>query len=114
LQKLPAVVTEASDAADGIRKACELRPEAIVLDLAMPGMTGFEALDRLKAEEASKDIPVVIVSSRTLSAAERERLLEKAAAILAKGDLDKSDIADLVRRILNTPSLTLTAGRNAG
>jgi signal transduction histidine kinase/CheY-like chemotaxis protein len=114
LQKLPAVVTEAADAADGIRKACELRPEAIFLDLAMPGMTGFEALDRLKAEEASKDIPVVIVSSRALSAAERERLLEKAAAILAKGDLDKSDITDLVRRILNTPSLTLTAGRNAG
>ena len=41
----------------------ESRPDLILLDILMPGMDGFEVCDRLKAEENTKDIPVIFVSS---------------------------------------------------
>jgi diguanylate cyclase (GGDEF)-like protein len=41
------------------------RPDLILLDILMPGMDGFEVCERLKADEATKGIPVVFVSSMT-------------------------------------------------
>ena len=39
------------------------RPDLILLDILMPGMDGFEVCERLKADESTKDIPVMFVSS---------------------------------------------------
>jgi diguanylate cyclase (GGDEF)-like protein len=43
----------------------ESRPDLILLDILMPGMDGFEVCSRLKADEDTKDIPVIFVSSMT-------------------------------------------------
>lgn len=40
-------------------------PDVILLDLMMPGMSGFEVLDKLAEEEKTRDIPVVIISAKT-------------------------------------------------
>ena len=45
------------DGADGLRRAREERPDVIFLDLVMPDMTGFEVLDRLKADDADEGHP---------------------------------------------------------
>ena len=78
------VVIEASGGAAGLRLAREAQPRAIVLDLAMDDMTGFEVLDRLKADPATRPIPVIIHSSRVLDDADRARL-SAAAALVSKG-----------------------------
>ena len=54
------------------------KPELILLDLRMPGMDGLEVLQRLKANEASRDIPVMILSAVT-EAEERVRGLQLGA-----------------------------------
>ncbi|HEU4459452.1 MAG TPA: response regulator [Methylibium sp.] len=46
----------------GLRRAAELQPQAIVLDIILPGMDGWDLLARLKEGEATRHIPVVIVS----------------------------------------------------
>jgi CheY-like chemotaxis protein len=50
------------------------RPNAIVLDLFMPEMDGFEVIDRLRASSVGRDLPVIVFTNKDLSAAEQTRL----------------------------------------
>lgn len=61
------VVETAGNGEDGIIKALEFEPDIILLDLNMPGMNGFEVMDALYAEEATRNIPVVMITGASLS-----------------------------------------------
>jgi signal transduction histidine kinase/DNA-binding LacI/PurR family transcriptional regulator/AraC-like DNA-binding protein len=61
------------------------RPDLILLDLVMPEMDGFTVLDTLHTREATRDIPVIIFTARTLSDADLERCNRGVASILGKG-----------------------------
>jgi putative two-component system response regulator len=41
------------------------RPDAILLDISMPGMDGYEVCSRLKANDATRDIPVIFITAKT-------------------------------------------------
>ncbi|MEW6598171.1 MAG: PleD family two-component system response regulator [Pseudomonadota bacterium] len=56
-------VYTANDGPSGIAKAHEVRPDIILLDVMMPGMDGFEVCRRLKADAATRHIPVVLVTA---------------------------------------------------
>jgi two-component system cell cycle response regulator DivK len=56
-------VETASDGNEGVVKAGALRPDAIVMDLGMPRLDGWEATRRLKADPATRDIPIIVVSA---------------------------------------------------
>ncbi|HXA66456.1 MAG TPA: ATP-binding protein [Bryobacteraceae bacterium] len=103
------LVSEAYNGYDGFQKACEEKPELIVLDLNMPGMSGFEVLERLKAVALTKDIPVVICTSRILTSTEQNQLTSKAAAILSKEGLDQNTIARELRRVIATSGMAAMA-----
>jgi CheY-like chemotaxis protein len=78
-------VVEAGDAAEGLRLALLERPRAIFLDLDLPDRSGFEVLDALQAEPSTRDVPVIINTSRSLEEEERRRLLKSGAvAVLPK------------------------------
>ncbi len=77
-------VVEAATGAEGIGQARRLRPDMILLDLNMPLMNGFEVLERLKAADETRDIPIVVVTGQKLDAGVRERLALQTAAILPK------------------------------
>lgn len=94
-------ILEASGGKEGIRKAGEDQPHLIVLDINMPDMTGFEVMEKLKAEVATAKIPVVICTSRTLTGAERAQLTGKAATIFNKNNLDQGAIAQQLRHIIS-------------
>jgi CheY-like chemotaxis protein/anti-sigma regulatory factor (Ser/Thr protein kinase) len=55
-------VVTASGGEDGLRYARELRPDAITLDVMMPGMDGWAVLSALKADPAVADIPVIMLT----------------------------------------------------
>ncbi len=75
-------VEEAASGVEGLTCAAT-QPDAIFLDVVMPDITGFEVLDRLKADAATRDIPVVVYTALTLGANDRTRLAA-ATAILRK------------------------------
>lgn len=56
-------VVYATNGEDGVRLAKKETPDVILLDLLMPKMDGFEALEQLKKEEKLKDVPVIIMSN---------------------------------------------------
>ncbi len=56
-------VGEAYDGVECLEKVQERKPDAIVLDVMMPRLDGYETAKRLKQDEATKHIPVVIVTA---------------------------------------------------
>jgi signal transduction histidine kinase/DNA-binding response OmpR family regulator len=66
-------------------------PDLILLDLMMPVMDGFEVLDALRANEATRSIPVIVLTARMLSDADIERCNRGVAAILSKGLFDSRE-----------------------
>lgn len=74
---------EANGGKEGIRLAHESRPKVIILDLAMPDLSGFEVLDMLKRDPETKEIPVIIHTSQSLGSQDRE-LLQAAVDIVPK------------------------------
>lgn len=62
-------VLEAADGQHGLSLARERRPNVILLDLSLPPTSGLDVLDRLRAEQATRHIPVVVVSGQPPSAA---------------------------------------------
>ena len=97
-------VREAVGPVEGLRDARAERPDAIVLDLVMPEMSGFDVLARLKEDPATMDIPVVVLTSKALSEDERRRLAPHALRILSKQALAAGDTADDLRAALSAPA----------
>jgi CheY-like chemotaxis protein len=87
-------VAEASDGRQAL-DWLEAHPEPalILLDLMMPEMDGFEVLDTLAAHARWRDVPVIVLTAKQLTAAERERLLGQAQRVMAKGSASRPDIA---------------------
>ena len=77
-------VIEAVHGLMGYSKAVELKPELILMDLNMPVMDGLEALGKLKANPETRDIPVVILTSRIDAASERQCSLAGATDYIKK------------------------------
>jgi DNA-binding response OmpR family regulator len=65
------------DAESGLQSARDFRPDLVLLNLALPGMSGQEALRLLKADPATASLPVVVLSALTarLTPAEREQVV---------------------------------------
>ena len=55
-------VISASDGQEGIKKAQEYKPDLIIMDILMPQMQGGDAVRLLKADRATKDIPVIFLT----------------------------------------------------
>jgi signal transduction histidine kinase len=102
LSDLNVNVEEARSGPEGLRSVAQLRPNVVILDLVMPEMSGIEVLEALKANAATRDIPVIVHTSRAVGTREREKLAASGTAIVAKGSEAAGDlrrrIADLMHR----------------
>lgn len=96
-------VLEAIDAASGLKAAVSRRPTAIFLDLNLPDMAGEAVLKELKRMPETRDIPVVINSSKVLADPQLDALLVDAVAVLSKSlshGERKQRVADILSRIV--------------
>jgi CheY-like chemotaxis protein len=77
-------VLTASSGAEGVEQARSAKPDAILLDVMMPGLDGPATLGQLRDDEATRHIPVVFLTAKTRPA-ERDRLMDLGVAgVLAK------------------------------
>jgi len=55
-------VVAANNGEEGLKLAKSILPDLIILDVMMPGLSGYEVLEALKSDEATKDIPIVMIT----------------------------------------------------
>lgn len=80
-------ILEASSAKDALDSLRENAPNAIILDLLMPGVSGFELLRHLRAQRTTEKLPVLVYTSKELTEAERLELENLNAPVIKKGDV---------------------------
>jgi signal transduction histidine kinase/DNA-binding response OmpR family regulator len=97
------VVREAEDGEAALREVAARHPDAIVLDLAMPRVDGFEVLERLKADPHTRGIPVVVLTARRLPPDERAHLRRQAVSLLEKSAYSGEELRRLVLQALGEP-----------
>jgi CheY-like chemotaxis protein len=100
LEGTPYTVVEAANGYEGLQRAREERPQVIFLDMAMPEMSGPEVLAALKADPLTRDIPVIIHTSRPMPPEEVSRLPGVAAGVLAKDPVSREKAVARVREAL--------------
>ena len=97
-----------SNALEAAERARFERPELIILDLIMPGKTGFEVLDELKSDPLTREIPVIIHTSKTTTQADLYRLGGRHSALMPKAGQDRRKALETIRAVLSDDSLFAT------
>ena len=92
-------VDEAVTGTEALDKALAITPDLIVMDLSLPGMDGWEATRRLKADPKTKHIPIVVVSGHALEASVRSAQAAGCDVFLRKPCLPQALLAE-VRKLL--------------
>ena len=69
---------------EGLEKARTVKPDLVLLDVILPGITGLEVSQRLREEEATKDIPVILVTASQMKDLEQRSKIFGITALLTK------------------------------
>ncbi|HKX02301.1 MAG TPA: GAF domain-containing protein, partial [Methylomirabilota bacterium] len=95
-------VVEAENGRAALARLQEIRPTAILLDLMMPEMDGFEFVAECRRRESWRAIPIVVVTAKDLSPADRDRLNGHVQKILQKGAAGRDALLAEVRELVAT------------
>jgi signal transduction histidine kinase/DNA-binding response OmpR family regulator/HAMP domain-containing protein len=88
----------AGDGVAGLERIVQSRPDVILLDLIMPRMDGLAFLDALQADAAHSDIPVIVLTAKSLTDADRQALQERVLGLIEKHGLDQEALIRQIRR----------------
>ena len=93
-------VLKAKDGRHGLQIVRERNPDLVVLDLLMPEMNGFEVVDEMHGCPETASIPIVVLTNKSLSREEKDRLNGRIIAIRQKGEFHREDFVAQVRSLL--------------
>lgn len=85
-------VIKAASSKEGIEKAVTYRPDIIILDLMMPDIDGFEVTQAIKSNHLTMDIPIFILTAKSLTVEDRLRLAGKIESFMQKSHFTKEDL----------------------
>src|SRR5579864_7150837 len=81
-------------------------PDAVILDLVMPGLDGFQVLEHLRSSQETQGLPVIVYTSKELSAEEREQVANLASGIIKKDDVSTTLAPELLLNCLATVGIS--------
>jgi CheY-like chemotaxis protein len=95
--------------AQGGRKGWEMisartPPQAVILDLFMPELDGFQILENMRADDKLRDIPVIVISGAALTPEQHKRLDEFGQRLLTKGSFSEKELFMSIQRSLQRVS----------
>ncbi len=85
-------VHTAAGGAEGLSMAKAIEPDVILLDLMMPEMDGFAVIEALKAYPRLRDVPIIVITAKELSVAERLQLTGQVEDLMAKNGFTKEQL----------------------
>jgi len=92
-------VTSVVNGLDAIEIVRREQPDIVVLDLMLPRVDGFDVLEQLRADPATHDVPVIVLTGKVLSDGEWERLKAAAQIVIMKNDLTRERLFDALRSV---------------
>jgi DNA-binding response OmpR family regulator len=92
-------IIEAEDGPSGLEAARSERPDAILLDVMMPGMDGWQVLEELLDDERTNDIPIIFLTARA-EVRDQARGLELGGVDYITKPFSPVDLAPLVEDLL--------------
>jgi CheY-like chemotaxis protein len=92
------VLESATSGAEALARVERSSPDVIIIDLMMPGMNGFELAERLRQQETTAQIPIVVLTSKDLTEADRERLRPVGGLVL-KGNAAGASLIRAIRSL---------------
>lgn len=93
-------IIEAANGFEALEKALTERPDLIILDLMMPEMDGFAVLDALKNNPHTAGIPVIVVTAKSLTPEEQQRLRGQIERLMQKGEFLSDEFMEEIRALL--------------
>jgi chemosensory pili system protein ChpA (sensor histidine kinase/response regulator) len=95
-------VVLARDGLDALRQLQDTVPDVMLLDIEMPRMDGFELIGQMRADARWRDVPVIMISSRT---AEKHREHAQSLGVLAflGKPFDEADLLERLRALTTRP-----------
>jgi CheY-like chemotaxis protein len=93
-------VVMAADGQEGLDKAREEMPTLILLDVMMPKLNGLQVLEKLKADPATKSIPVIMLTNLAGQQDAETAISKGAIKYIVKSEYDPKQVADMVKEIL--------------
>ena len=93
-------VAEAEDGYDALDKVKQNQPDIILLDVMMPGMDGFTVCEKLRLEEDTSDLPIIMLSAKTDLDSINKGLRVGATKYLTK-PISPEDLTRHVREVLD-------------
>lgn len=75
-------------------------PDILILDLMMPEMDGFKVLDEIRKRPKTKDLPVIVVTAKDLTADDKAKLTGKISSVIAKSESSAHELFAEIKRIL--------------
>jgi len=90
-------------AEEALEEARHKRYALFLVDVEMPGMDGFMFIERARTDPALRDIPAVLVTSRSCAADRRRGQEVGAQAYIVKSEFDQADLLEHIRRLVASP-----------
>jgi CheY-like chemotaxis protein len=115
-QTLPAAeyqLAAAMDGLEGLAAVAASAPDLVLLDLIMPALDGFGFIERLRANQDTRDLPVIVITVRELTASEREALSRSVAAVMNKQGLQGEALIAAIERALAAAAAAEATGGDA-
>jgi DNA-binding response OmpR family regulator/anti-sigma regulatory factor (Ser/Thr protein kinase) len=107
-------VLTAPDGKAGLALALKELPDLLILDLMMPGMDGFEVVQRLKDDPRGREIPIFVVTAKDVTARDLQQLRGKIASIVQKGTLNPESLLRDLRELQTVNQRLARRGRKGG
>ncbi len=92
-----------SDAKSALKLLDEERPAAIILDLMMPGMDGFEFMEQFRRRPQSSETPVIVWTVKDLTAEDRVRLQANVQGVVVKGESGTAQLFEELEKYVPRP-----------
>lgn len=96
-------VTLATDGKQGLKTIQEVKPDLVLLDLRLPKLSGFEILEAIKKDPATKGIPVILLTNLSQRSDIERGLALGAVDFLIKAHFLPSEVIEKIKHVLQLP-----------
>jgi len=93
-------VTTARGGQEGIQLAKNIRPDLVLLDLMMPDVTGFDVVEALRADAATQEIPIMVLTAKDLTEDDKRQLNGHVSSVLSRRSTGTADLLGQLRRVI--------------